>query len=91
MCSTAVIASLVERFHETMKTPVMRKRALINAARNGNYFVAKGSFGQVVALRKAYAPDVLELLCNDGKDAVQLKEFTTMETQLPTLADLSAA
>jgi hypothetical protein len=86
MRRTAVIASLVEHFPETMKTPVLRNRAFINALQKGRFFVAKGCYGQAVALTKVDAHDALKLFGDDEKDAVQSEE-SAMEPQLPTLVD----
>jgi hypothetical protein len=89
MRRTAVIASLVEHFPETMKTPVLRNLVFINASQNGRFFVAKGAYGQVVALIKADARDALKCLGDDEKDAekdaVQSEESTILDPPLPIL------
>jgi hypothetical protein len=86
MRRTAAIASLVERFPETMKTPVSRNLVFLNAAQNGRFFVAKGPYGQAVALIKEDAHDTLELFGEDEKDTVQSEE-SKLEPPLPALVD----
>jgi hypothetical protein len=68
MRRTAIIAALVEQFPDTMKTPVLRNRAVMNAAQKGLFFVAKGPYGHTVALIRSDAHDTLKLLGDCEKE-----------------------